>query len=226
MKGIGAAEKDAAPRKEYTGIVTIITALIVLAGTVYASWTDMRIQKSSEQHDIHMRELENAYEQKFFMSEEVITRAGIEHIKYEIEADPAINGFHIIPYVYIEIEISSEKKYIPVEGQFLQKEYAAGQDGKCILYRENTKDELLDTLKELGCEASAECMIAIEYVVDGKPEKNMYELRTGQLVVAEQEKVIAVMTAWENQDYVKIDMTSWPIGNERQLKELLKLIGY
>lgn len=105
MKGIGSAEKDAAPRKENTGIVTIIAALIVLVGTIYASQTEMRIQKSIEQHDIYMRNLENAYEQKFYMSEEMITRAGIEHIRYEIEAEPAINGFHIIPYVYIEIEI-------------------------------------------------------------------------------------------------------------------------
>ena len=226
MKGIGSAEKDAAPRKENTGIVTIIAALIVLVGTIYASQTEMRIQKSIEQHDIYMRNLENAHEQKFYMSEEMITRTGIEHIRYEIEAEPAINGFHIIPYVYIEIEISGEKKYIPVEGQFLQKEYVAGQDGRCTLYRENTKEELLDKLKELGCEAQAECMIAIEYVVESKPEKNIFELRTGQLVVAEKEKVIAVMAAWEEQDYVKIDMTSWPVESERQLKELLKLIGY
>lgn len=166
---LGQREKDEAPRKENTGIVTIIAALIVLVGTIYASQTEMRIQNPSN-NTIYMRNLENAYEQKFYMSEEMITRAGIEHIRYEIEAEPAINGFHIIPYVYIEIEILGEKKYIPVEGQFLQKEYVAGQDGRCTLYRENTKKELLDKLKELGCEVQVECMIAIEYVVESKPD--------------------------------------------------------
>ena len=170
--------------------------------------------------------MENAYEQKFNMTEKIITRAGIEYISYEISTDPAINGFHVIPYTYIVIEVSGEKKYIPVEAQFLQEEYVAEQDGKCILYRENTIEELTEALQAQGCESTAECMVAIEYVVAGKSEVNVYELRTGQLKIAEEEKVIAVVGDWENLNYVKIDMMSWPVGSEEQLKQLLQSIGY
>lgn len=69
-------------------------------------------------------------------------------------------------------------------------------------------------------------MVAIEYVVEGKSEVNVYELRTGQLKIAEEEKVITVVGEWEKLDYAKIDMMSWPVGSEEQLKELLQSIGY
>lgn len=205
-------------------VVPIGIALIGLAGVIHKNQTDLKIEKSKEAHEKQMKEQENTFEQEFFMSEQVVTRAGIECIKYEVNSSPAINGFHIKPYVYVIMELSGEKKYIPVDGQFLQEEYAAEQDGICILYRENTSKHLLDSLKEQGCEAQLECIVAIEYTVAGKAQVNVYTLRTGQFEVASEEKFLAVLEAWERHDY-KIDMKSWPIGSEEQLKKLLKTIG-
>lgn len=226
MKNTGKAVKDESSSREKVNWGPIIVALIAFVGGICKCWADIVIQKSKENHEIRLQEIENAYEQKFDMSEKITTRAGIEYISYEISTDPAINGFHVIPYTYIVIEVSGEKKYIPVEAQFLQKEYVAEQDGKCILYRENTIEELMETLGAQGCEGTAECMVAIEYVVEGKSEVNVYELRTGQLKIAEEEKVIAVVRDWENLNHVKIDMMSWPVGSEEQLKQLLQNIGY
>ena len=226
MKNIGKAVKDESSSREKVKWGPIIVALIAFVGVLCTCWANIVIQKSKENHEIYLQEMENAYEQKFNMTEKIITRAGIEYISYEISTDPAINGFHVIPYTYIVIEVSGEKKYIPVEAQFLQEEYVAEQDGKCILYRENTIEELTEALQAQGCESTAECMVAIEYVVAGKSEVNVYELRTGQLKIAEEEKVIAVVGDWENLNYVKIDMMSWPVGSEEQLKQLLQSIGY
>lgn len=207
-------------------IVTIIVALITLAGVILTCNTNLKIQESKEMHEKQMEEQKNAYEQEFFMSEQSVTRAGIECIRYEIASAPPINGFHIRPYVYVIIEWSEEKRYIPVEGQFLQEEYAAEQDGICILYREDTTKQLLDSLEEQGCDAQLECMVAIEYTVEGKAQRDIYTLRTGQLEVAEEKKSLAVLNAWERlDDYVKIDMMFWPVGSQEQLKELLETIG-
>ena len=205
-------------------VVPIMVALIGLFGLIFKSQMDLKIEKSKEAHEKQMREQENAFEQEFFMSERVVTRAGIECVRYEVNSAPAINGFHIKPYVYVIIELSGEKRYIPVDGQFLQEEYVAGQDGICILYRENTSKHLLDSLKELGYEAQLECIVAIEYTVAGKTQVKVYTLRTGQFEVASEEKFLAVLEAWERFGY-KIDMKSWPIGSEGQLTKLLSIIG-
>ncbi len=226
MKNTGKAVKDESSSREKVNLGPIIVALIAFVGVLCTCWANIVIQKSKENHEIHLQEMENAYEQKFNMSEKIITKAGIEYIRYEISTDPAINGFHVIPYTYIVIEVSGEKKYIPVEAQFLQEEYVAEQDGNCILYRENTIEELMEALGAQGCESTAECMVAIEYVVEGKSEINVYELRTGQLKIAEEEKVIVVVRDWENLNYMKIDMMSWPVGSEEQVKQLLQSIGY
>lgn len=150
MKNTRKAEKDGKSSKERANLVPIVVALITLVGVICKCWADMVIQKSKENHEIHLQEMENAYEQKFDMSEKIVTRTGIEYIRYEISTDPAINGFHVIPYTYVVTEVSGEKKYIPVEAQFLQEEYVAGQDGKCILYRENTTEELMEALEAQG----------------------------------------------------------------------------
>lgn len=225
MENTNKEKKEGASSKWLQYIVPIIVALIGLTGVIHKNQTDLKIQKSKEVHERQMKEQENTFEQEFFMSEQVVTRAGIECIKYEIKSTPPINGFHIKPYVYAIMELSGEKKYIPVEGQFLQVECVAGQDGTCILYRENTTKHLLDSLKEQGCDAQLECMVAIEYTVAGKAQVNVYTLRTGQLEVSAEEKVLAVLEAWERLDYVKIDMMSWPTGSEEQLKKILKPIG-
>ena len=139
MENTNKEKKESASSKWLQYMVPIIVALIGLAGAIHKNQTDLKIQKSKEAHEKQMKEQENTYEQEFFMSEQVITRAGIECIRYEIKSAPPINGFHIRPYVYAIMELSGEKKYIPMEGQFLQAEYVAGQDGICILYRENTR---------------------------------------------------------------------------------------
>lgn len=228
MESTNKEKKEGTSSKlRWEAAVSIIVALIALTGVIYSKQMDWKIQKSMEAHEKQMKEQET-YKLEFSMEQQDINRAGIEYTKYEISlhsSDPSINGFHIRPYVYAIMKLSGEKKYIPVERQFLQAEYASGSDGVCILYKEKTTDELLDLLKEQGYDAQLECMLAIEYTVNGKAQVNIYTLRTGQLEVAADEEILDVLEAWEHLEDIKIDMMFWPIGREEQIKEILETIG-
>lgn len=207
-------------------LVGLVSVIVGDKGEGNTNGSNGNIQKADEENEKHLESVGNSYGQEFHMSEEIVDRAGIEYRRYEISSNPSINGFHVIPYVYVVLEIHEEQVYIPVEGQFQQEEYVAGQEGICILYRENTTESLLEALRCQGCDAEIECMLAIEYAVVGKAKVDVYMLRTGQLEVADEEKALSVIGAWDNPDSVRINMISWPVGSEEQLKEMLESIGY
>lgn len=91
--------------------------------------------------------MENAYGQHFYNDSSIVKKSGIEYIQYKITSDPVAAGYHVIVYPYLVYEKEGKKIYIPLIRQFTQEEYAADENGCCILLRENTSEELL----EKGC---------------------------------------------------------------------------
>lgn len=220
MKDNGREKKDEKAPKTFQGwIALMIPCIFGIAGTICNCWIDWNIQKSKERHDEVMYALENAVEQKFYIQEDIIDRAGIEYIRYDIITEPQMAGYHVRPYTYIAYVTEKGISYIPIVGQFSQEEYVADKQGKCTIWRENTTKDLQkameDIFEEKRGERSAvsfkiECVVAVQYIDEKESKTDVYDLRAGELIIKEKEEVIKMKAVWEDIDTIIIDMFAWP----------------
>lgn len=210
----------------------IIVAVLAFAGVVIAAIiagiVSVYIQKSQEHHEEKMLEKENSYEQEFTAEIEVQKRTGIEYIVYKLKTNPTVEGYHVRAFPVIEYENGTDKKYIPVIGQFTQDEYVANTNGECLLFRENTSEKLISEIKEkFKVDVKAEYLIAIQYAWEGRDKKEVYYLKDGELTVAKPEMIIEVLEAWEadekGEPNIKIDMSKWPNIDEEELETIFKV---
>lgn len=204
-------QDNSAPRSAKGWIALCIPCAFVFAGVIVTGIFNYKIEKSKEIHDIEMKEFEKAYEQHFYNNSNIVEKTGIEYIQYEIKADPAVAGYHVIPCPYLVYEIGGIEHYIPLIGQFTQEEYVARENGCCDLFRENTSKELQEIVESIvGDSVEIKCLIAIQYVKEDQEKREIYDVRDGQLTKTAQEVAIEVLKLWENEDSKKIDMWGWP----------------
>lgn len=203
----------------------VIPAVLALAGVVITAATNWNIEKSKEAHEERMWQLENDVKQSFFNVTTIVKRAEIEYLRYELTSDSVAGGYHVIPYPYLTYEAQEKNNYIPVIGQFTQKEYVADEQGCCQMFRENVTEELLEVLAGISpFPMETGCLAAIEYVAEEQTVREIYVIRDGELTKAEQELAAEVMEAWEkteaNGESSWIDMAFWPCIDEESLQEI------
>lgn len=200
------------------GIAPYVIALIGVIFTGCISWM---IEKSKEEHEIDMYNMQNDYEQLFYNNICTIEIMGIEYVQYEFTSAPIVAGYHVIMYPYVVYEKEGIKVYIPIIRQFTQEEYAADENGCCRLLRENTSDNLKEFVaSEMNLSVEIKCLAAIEYAEDGEIKREVYDVRDGQLVESEKDVVMGVLTAYGDENFVKIDMWSWPCFDLQVLEKV------
>lgn len=200
-------------------VIAIVTGLFALIGVIYRGQVDLKIEQLKETHEKELHESQNDYEQYIYNRSSIIQKNGIEYVQYEFETDPPMEGYHMIAYPFAICEKEDNKVYLPIIGQFNHDEYVADEDGKCSLLRENTTGEFLKMAASVvNYSIEVECLIAIQYVKDGKVKREVYDIRDGQLTLSDQNIVIEVLKAWEDEDGVKIDMWAWPHFNQQLLE--------
>lgn len=222
--------EDKAPRTIRGWIALIIPSILGIIGILCTCWSNWSIQKSKEEHDADMHELEYAVEQKLYIQENIINRAGIEYVQCEITAEPHMAGYHVRPYAYVVYDTEKDSSYIPIEGLFSQEEYVADQEGTCTIWYENTMAELQKKLEDIAAEKRGEsskaiirvdCAVAIQYIESKERQTDLYELRSGELIPIGEEETIRIKRIWEAEDSVKIDMLSWPALDITMLDKII-----
>lgn len=164
---------------------------------------------------------QDKYEQNFSSTNHVVNKFGIECVEYKITSKPAVPGFHLIVYPYVVYEMNGCETYIPIMGQFSQCEYVADDKGVCLLFRENTSEELekiVTTMTDYSVEVK--CFIVARYVVNGQEKREVYDLMDGQLKKSERKVVAEVLKLREDEDSMKIDMLEWPYFNKQTIQKI------
>lgn len=130
----------------------------------------------------------------------------IDLVKYEITSLSNIAGYKIIPYPYIRISTDDKISIYPIINDFMQVQYVADSNGKCVLTRENTED-LIEKLKKDGYDVSFKCFVVIQYIsLDGNEHREVFELRNGQLQYADEKEAVIVMEKTHDEESSKINM--------------------
>lgn len=205
-------------------IKVVIPALIALLGVIYRGMIDIKIEKMKEEYDKESRESESMINQKFNNKCEIIEKSGIEYMQYTISSSPVVAGYHVIAYPYLVYEKENKKKvYIPITGQFTQVEYVAEETGRCILLREDLSEELQTMITfKWGFSVEIKCLIAFQYVEDEQEKREFYDIRDGELTKSEQEVAVEVVQAWRDENFVKIDVRSWPHIDQNNLEKVFR----
>ena len=212
---------DNAPKSFRGWLAILLPCLATLSGVIYTGHVNLEIQQRKENHDINMYKMKNTNIQYFYSETESVERLGMEFVKYKIQSEPAVKGFHVIVYPYV-VYGSEEKRIIPIEGQFMQEEYVADGEGCCILFRENTTDDLTQTVEAMmDFSVDVKCLVAVKYVENNEERIEVFDLKDGQLTESKTDTVIKVLEAWQEKDKVNIDMKGWPDYNQSNLKEIL-----
>lgn len=216
-------EEKGVPKSAKGWLVFFFPYAIALISAIFGGWITWKIEKSKEEHEKDMYNMQNDYDQRFYSSTCTIEKFGIEYVQYEFTSKPAVAGYHVIVYPYVVYEKEGRKFYIPFIGQFTQNEYMADENGYCQLFKENTNDDFKKmVVSKTNLWVEIKCLAAIQYVEDGETKREVYDVRDGQLVISEQEVVIEVLTAYEDENHVKIDMLSWPYFDYQALEEIFK----
>ncbi|MDE5590516.1 MAG: hypothetical protein K2J60_15480, partial [Acetatifactor sp.] len=168
--------------------------------------------------------------QMFINNESIVEHAGIEYVQCNLVGDPCIAGYQVKVYPYISFELHDGITYIPICCLYTQEQYSAGNDGTCVLLRENTTEALRDFISEIFAESGKEvqtgCLVAIEYIhKDNQSEKEIFELRNGQLAWADDRIAIQVIKAVYDENSYKISMQSWPDSKDEIGCEILEKFG-
>lgn len=89
-------ENNSQEQDQKTSIVDcmkiVIPAVLALTGVVITVATNWNIQKSKEEHDKKMWQLQNDVKQSFFNVTTIVKRAEIEYLRYELTSDSVPGG--------------------------------------------------------------------------------------------------------------------------------------
>lgn len=209
-------KEENAPKAVKGWLVFILPIIIPTLGLIF-------IELLRQHHEIKTYEIENTYTQRFNCKTISVEKVGIEYVEYKITTDPIVKGFHIIVYPYLVCE-NEKKVYIPVTGLFTQNEYVADEKGCCTLSREDTFEELKETIKKMNMidfPVEVRCLVAIKYVKQDEEQKEIYDIKDGQLTKSHGEIATKVLEAWESKSSLKIDMIGWPDYDQEKLEEIL-----
>lgn len=202
-------------------LIAILPAIIAGIFTLIEMFYQGYVDRETDRSATNLEEVQEQVEEELTL---YITRGNIQDMEieysiYELTSTPAIGGYHVIPYPYLCISSMNKIDYIPISGIYTQTQYTADVNGKCVFKRENTLEGLRQYVEMLLLYSQRQVqvgnLVAVQYTNDKKElEVQVYELRDGELLVADESVVIDVLNAYSDEEILKISMHGWPSNKD------------